>query len=167
MTYRVVWLLRDGTTQVREHGHDLIAAKTFARRGSARGPIHFVIKTFKGFDIGSWTYTHGKDSGWVGIDPGDRQTWPYNAGSAEAKSVVHAEVQEDQRDAAGPSVYLLRPWIPVSWGRRTNVAFIGLLGLQQAFLGNYQMLLLWLLLPLFSPRLIPETATKLASDQMG
>ena len=49
-------------------------------------------------------------------------------------------------------------WIPVSWGRRLLMLAIFLVGLQQAWVGNYYGLLLWLLLPTFSPRIMGEAA---------
>ena len=53
---------------------------------------------------------------------------------------------------------LLHPWFPVSWGRRLLMAAIILFGLQQAWTGNYEPLIFWLLLPFFSPRIVGECA---------
>jgi hypothetical protein len=53
---------------------------------------------------------------------------------------------------------LLHPWLPVSWSRRAIMAAIVLFGLQQAWTGNYEPLVFWLLLPFFSPRIMGECA---------
>lgn len=44
-------------------------------------------------------------------------------------------------------------WLPNTWLGRGCVAAIILLGVQQAWVGNYQPLVWWLFLPLFSPRI--------------
>jgi hypothetical protein len=49
---------------------------------------------------------------------------------------------------------LLHPWFPVAWPGRLIAAGIVLLGLQQAWTGNYEPMVFWLLLPLFSPRIM-------------
>ncbi len=49
---------------------------------------------------------------------------------------------------------IVSPWIPFSWGYRIIMAIlagIGLLGIVEA---NYLLLLSWLLLPVFSPRVV-------------
>ena len=51
---------------------------------------------------------------------------------------------------------LLHPWFPVYWSRRLIMGAIFLFGLQQAWTGNYEPMLWWLLLPLFSPRIMGE-----------
>jgi hypothetical protein len=51
---------------------------------------------------------------------------------------------------------VLHPWFPMSWTRRTIMVAIVLVGMQQAWVGNYQPLIWWLLLPVFSPRLVGE-----------
>jgi hypothetical protein len=53
---------------------------------------------------------------------------------------------------------LLRPWLPVSRRGRLIMAGIVLLGLQQAWTGNYEPMIFWLLLPFFSPRIVGECA---------
>jgi hypothetical protein len=51
----------------------------------------------------------------------------------------------------------------VLWWRRWLVVLIFALGFQQAFVGHYEGLLWWLLLPLFSPRLNAEISHRLAN----
>jgi hypothetical protein len=53
---------------------------------------------------------------------------------------------------------LFHPWFPVSWSRRLIMVAIVLFGLQQAWTGNYEPMVFWLLLPLFSPRIVGECA---------
>jgi hypothetical protein len=65
---------------------------------------------------------------------------------------------ELQLHATRLSGLLLRPWFPMSWTRRLVMAAIVLLGVQQAWVGNYQPMVLWLFLPLFSPRIMGECA---------
>jgi hypothetical protein len=60
--------------------------------------------------------------------------------------------------AARLSGLLLAPWLPLSWTRRAIMAALFLIGLQQALVGNHAALLLWLLLPTFSPRMMGEAA---------
>ena len=66
--------------------------------------------------------------------------------------------KELEAHAARLAAVLLHPWFPVLWTRRLIAAAIFLFGLQQAWIGNYQPMLLWLLLPLFSPRIVGEAA---------
>lgn len=49
-------------------------------------------------------------------------------------------------------------WLPVGWTRRLIMLAIVAVGLQQAWVGNYRVLLFWLLLPFFSPRIVGECA---------
>jgi hypothetical protein len=53
---------------------------------------------------------------------------------------------------------LLSPWLPVPWSRRLIMLGIVLLGLQQAFVGNYEALAWYILLPIFSPRIMGYAA---------
>lgn len=65
----------------------------------------------------------------------------------EAKSTEIAEI-------------LKNSWFPQDWVRRIIMLVIfnvGLLGLLQ---GNYYLLLLWLLLPIFSPRVLTNIGSK-------
>ena len=66
--------------------------------------------------------------------------------------------QELQLHSARLSGLLASVWFPVSWTRRLIMAAIFLFGLQQAWVGNYQAMFWWLLLPLFSPRIVGEAA---------
>jgi hypothetical protein len=65
---------------------------------------------------------------------------------------------ELQRHAAALAGSLLHPWFPVAWRGRLIMAGIVLLGLQQAWTGNYEPMIFWLLLPFFSPRIMGECA---------
>ncbi len=65
---------------------------------------------------------------------------------------------ELERHAAGLAGALLSPWLPVTWARRLIMAAIFILGVQQAWIGNYQVMFWWLFLPLFSPRIVGECA---------
>jgi hypothetical protein len=65
---------------------------------------------------------------------------------------------ELERHATKLAGILLHPWFPVSWSRRLIMAVIVLFGLQQAWTDNYEPLVFWLLLPLFSPRIMGECA---------
>jgi hypothetical protein len=56
---------------------------------------------------------------------------------------------------------LSHPWFPVSWSRRFIMAAIVIFGLQQAWTGNYEPMVFWLLLPFFSPRIMGECAHRL------
>jgi hypothetical protein len=90
---------------------------------------------------------------------------------AEAQKVL-AEIQHElatapltleqrkelELHAARLAGVLLRPWLPVTFGGRLIAAAIILFPLQQAWTGNYQPMIFWLLLPLFSPRIAGEGA---------
>ena len=64
--------------------------------------------------------------------------------------------KELERHAAALAGVLLHPWLPVDSVRRLIMLGVVLLGLQQAWVGNYQAMALWLLLPFFSPRIVGE-----------
>ena len=72
--------------------------------------------------------------------------------------LTQAQREELQDQAAGLAGILSSPWLPVSWIRRVIMLAIVLLGLQQALIGHYGAMLWWLLLPLFSPRIVGEAA---------
>ena len=68
-----------------------------------------------------------------------------------------------QRDQLQDHAYalagkLLNPWFPLDWTRRLLMLGIFALGIEESVRGNYQPLLWWLLLPMFSPRLMGELA---------
>jgi hypothetical protein len=69
-----------------------------------------------------------------------------------------AQRKELELHAARLAGVLLRPWCPMTVRGRLIVVGIVLLGLQQAWVGNYEPLVFWLLLPFFSPRLMGECA---------
>lgn len=53
---------------------------------------------------------------------------------------------------------LLSVWLPVEWSRRTLMLIIFVVGLIGIFTGLHILILSWLVLPLFSPRLAGELA---------
>ena len=76
----------------------------------------------------------------------------------------------DQLDVLNASIagVLSHPWFPTTWGRRALMAAIFLVGLEQAVVaGNQYALLLWLLLPLFSPRVMGNAAFLLGRFMAG
>jgi hypothetical protein len=93
---------------------------------------------------------------------------------AEAKQVFE-EIREElarsdltpsQRDelemhATRLAGVLVSPWLPVDLKRRLIMLGIVAFGLWQAAVGNYEPLLCWLLLPLFSPRIMGMAAFNL------
>jgi hypothetical protein len=71
------------------------------------------------------------------------------------EALTEKERRELQVHAARLAGVISRPWLPVSWGRRLIMVGIVALGAQQAlWVGNYEPLAWWLLLPLFSPRIM-------------
>ena len=71
------------------------------------------------------------------------------------EALTEKERRELQVHAARLAGVILRPWLPADWGRRLIMMGIVVLGAQQAFwVGNYEPLVWWLLLPLFSPRIV-------------
>lgn len=74
----------------------------------------------------------------------------------DTQPLTLAQRKELELHAAALSGVLLSPWLPLSWTRRLLMAAIVLLGLQQAWAGNYQPLVWWLALPFFSPRIVGE-----------
>lgn len=72
--------------------------------------------------------------------------------------LTQQEREQLQLRAATLAGRLHHPWLPVSWSRRLIMAAIVLFGLQQAWTGNYEPMVFWLLLPLFSPRVVGECA---------
>jgi len=62
-----------------------------------------------------------------------------------------SRLEREGKELAG---IIIRPWIPFSWGYRIVmllIAAVGFLGLAE---GNCFLLLAWLLLPLFPPRMV-------------
>jgi len=55
---------------------------------------------------------------------------------------------------AGLSGFILSPWFPVDMKRRLIMLAIFVFGLWQALDGNLEPLIWWLLLPMFSPRIV-------------
>lgn len=53
---------------------------------------------------------------------------------------------------------LLSPWLPFDWGRRAIMIFLFFIGLYGIIQGHSLLVLIWLLLPLFSPRIVGEVA---------
>ena len=76
----------------------------------------------------------------------------------ETEPLTAEQRSELEIHAAKLAGALLHPWLPVSWLRRLIMLAIILLGLQQAWIGNYEALIWWLLLPFFSPRIMGYSA---------
>ena len=76
----------------------------------------------------------------------------------ETQPLTPAQRKKLELHAASLAGALCHPWFPVSWTRRIVMGAIFLFGLQQALVGNYQPMACWLLLPLFSPRIMGEAA---------
>jgi hypothetical protein len=74
----------------------------------------------------------------------------------KTQPLTEAQRKKLQLHAASLAGVLLHPWFPVSWTRRLIMVAIVLLGIQQAWVGNYEAVLLWLILPFFSPRIVGE-----------
>jgi hypothetical protein len=51
---------------------------------------------------------------------------------------------------------LLATWLPADWGRRVIVTIIAAAGIAGLIMGNYFFLVLWLALPVFSPKAMAE-----------
>ena len=79
------------------------------------------------------------------------------AGVTEAlKDETLSEEQRNELEthAAALSGSLLSTWLPVGWGRRLIMIAIVALGLYYAIMEeNFEPLLWWLVLPIFSPRI--------------
>ena len=63
------------------------------------------------------------------------------------------------RDYQGGALF--RPWLPMSWVNRLIALAMVALGVQEAWIGNYHLLIWWLTLPFFSPRIMGECAKAL------
>jgi hypothetical protein len=75
----------------------------------------------------------------------------------KTSSLTEQQRNELQLHAAKLAGALHSPWLPVAWSRRLIMIAIVLFGVQQAWWsGNYEPLVWWLLLPVFSPRIIGE-----------
>ncbi len=72
--------------------------------------------------------------------------------------MTDAKRRELHEQAAAISGSLLSIWFPIDWPRRLIMFGILAFGIQQAIAGNFQALFLWLLLPLFSPRIVGGAA---------
>ncbi|MFZ6022016.1 MAG: hypothetical protein ACOYT9_00920 [Patescibacteria group bacterium] len=68
------------------------------------------------------------------------------------------ERQKFEKIRAQLAGVLLSPWLPVDWGRRSIMFFIFLIGLYGMIQGHTFLASLWLLLPIFSPRIVGEVA---------
>lgn len=56
---------------------------------------------------------------------------------------------------------LASPWLPVDWGRRAIMIFIFLIGLYGIIQGHPLLSVIWLMLLIFSPRVVGEVAVAL------
>lgn len=74
----------------------------------------------------------------------------------QRKDLTPAEREELEHHAAAIAGQLLRPWLPIGWGRRLLGAGIIALGIYGLAIGNYEVFVWWILLPLMSPRTMGE-----------
>jgi hypothetical protein len=74
----------------------------------------------------------------------------------DSQPLTAAQRNELELHAARLAGAIHRPWLPVSAVSRIMMVGIVVLGLQQAWVGNYQPMLWWLLLPFFSPRFLED-----------
>ena len=77
-------------------------------------------------------------------------------GILRAEKLSPEERSQLELQAAALSGSLLSTWFPVPWANRLVMALVFLLGAWQAAIGNTAFLLVWLFLPLFSPRIMGE-----------
>jgi len=73
-----------------------------------------------------------------------------------SESLTPEQRRELELHSARLAGFLCSHWLPLDWTRRLIMAAIFIFGIQQAWVGNRQAMLLWLLLPLFSPRIVGE-----------
>ena len=59
-----------------------------------------------------------------------------------------------EREGKGLARVVMSPWIPFSWSYRMMMVSIGAIGFWGLAENQYLLILVWLLLPLFSPRII-------------
>lgn len=71
----------------------------------------------------------------------------YEALSQEERERLEKEGKELAR-------IIVSPWVPFSWGYRIIMAVLAGIGLLGIVEENYLLLLSWLLLPVFSPRIV-------------
>jgi hypothetical protein len=57
---------------------------------------------------------------------------------------------------------VMSPWLPFNWSYRMMMVAIGAIGFYGLVEGQYLLLLIWLLLPLFSPRIIGRCIVAIA-----
>jgi hypothetical protein len=60
---------------------------------------------------------------------------------------------------------VMSPWIPFDWGYRIIIIFITAVGFWGLIQGMYFLMLLWLLLPIFSPRIIGKFLSAITGFQ--
>ena len=68
------------------------------------------------------------------------------------------ERQRYEQMAARYAGILLSPWFPVDWVRRGIMIAMAIIGFLGLIFANYNLMLIWLLLPSFSPRIVGEVA---------
>ncbi len=60
---------------------------------------------------------------------------------------------------------MMSPWLPFDWGYRIIMIFITAVGFWGLTQGMYFLMLLWLLLPIFSPRIIGKFLSAITGFQ--
>ena len=76
-------------------------------------------------------------------------------------SLQHDNLSDDERHKleqsyAQMSGYLLSPWLPVGFGRKVIVVALLIIGICGVVIDKPIIAVCWLLIPLFSPRLVGE-----------
>ncbi len=68
--------------------------------------------------------------------------------------ISQEERERLEREGKDLAKVIISPWIPFSWGYRIAMMILAAVGFLGIIEDNYILLLPWLLLPLFSPRVI-------------
>jgi hypothetical protein len=79
-------------------------------------------------------------------------------GSLKKNNLSLEERRNLEKVHAQLAAVLLHPLIPADWGRRIIMVLVFLLGLYGVMGGNPQSAWVWIILPLFSPRIVGKIA---------
>ena len=77
------------------------------------------------------------------------------------KMLTHENISPQERDRLereGKELtrVVMSPWLPFDWSYRISIIAITAIGFWGLIQGKYFLILIWLLLPLFSPRIVGE-----------
>ena len=75
-------------------------------------------------------------------------------GKLRYETLSQEERERLEREGKELARIIVSPWIPFGWGYRMIMAILAGIGLLGIVEENYLFLLAWLLLPLFSPRVV-------------